>query len=84
MDFGSGWGGHCFSYVARLQDACHRLCDFPQRGTPRDNLAPGLRTVTFERRAVIAYFIEPGTVRIARIFHHGRDLSEALKGPDIS
>ena len=70
------------AYVLRIQDACGRLCDFPRRGTPRDDLAPGLRTLAFERKAVIAYFVEAETVRIARILQHGRDLGRGFGRAD--
>ncbi|HEX8192266.1 MAG TPA: type II toxin-antitoxin system RelE/ParE family toxin [Allosphingosinicella sp.] len=65
-------------YVLRIHEACHSLCDFPSRGSPRDDLAPGLRTVSFERRAVIAYLVEPSAVRIVRILHHGREVRRAF------
>jgi toxin ParE1/3/4 len=49
---------------------------------PRDDLAPGLRTVPFERSAVIAYIVEGGAVQITNIFYGGRDY-EALYPPFI-
>ena len=67
------------AYQARLRAACLSLSDFPHRGTPRDDLAAGLRTFSFERRAVIAYSVEGGGVRILRILHRGRDL-----GPEFA
>jgi toxin ParE1/3/4 len=39
------------SYIERIEAACMRLTHFPARGTRRDDLGPGLRTVGFERRA---------------------------------
>jgi len=60
-------------YVARIEAACVALATFPQRGTKRDDLAPGIRTIGFERRATIAFRIESDTVRIVRIFYAGRD-----------
>lgn len=41
------------AYDGRLRGACLGLADFPGRGTPRDDLMPGLRSVAFERRAKI-------------------------------
>ena len=67
-----------FDYVWRLHTACRGLCNFPGRGSPRDDLAPGLRTIAFERRAVIAYLVQPGTVRIVRILRRGRDIGHAF------
>ena len=69
-----------FAYITRIRDACRSLCDFPSRGASREDLAPGLRTIVFERRAVIVYLVEPDKVRIVRILHHGRDLGRAFDG----
>jgi toxin ParE1/3/4 len=62
--------------------ACARLADFPNRGSVRDDVRPGLRTIAFERRAVIVYFVEESEVRVARILHHGRDLHRAFQNPE--
>jgi toxin ParE1/3/4 len=70
-----------FDYVLRLQAACERLPSFPRRGTPRGDLAPGLRTIAFERRAIIVYREEGARLRIVRIVHRGRDLGQAF-APD--
>ncbi len=64
-------------FVRRIRDRCERIGDAPLGGRPRDDLAPGLRTATFERSAVIAYIVEDGAVRIINIFYGGRDY-EAL------
>lgn len=60
-------------YVARVRQRCRRLGAFPNIGTPRDDLRPGLRTVAFERRAVIAYLVDVDTVVITNVFFGGRD-----------
>jgi toxin ParE1/3/4 len=65
-------------YDRRIEGACLRLGNFPGRGTPRDDLAPGLRTLSFERRAVIAYKVQAGDVQIVRILYGGRDLRSAF------
>lgn len=66
------------AYDQRIRAACRKLADFPARGRPRDDLAPGLRTIPFERRGVIAYSVESGRVLIVRIMHPGRDLQRAF------
>ena len=68
-----------FAYVSRIEAACEKLTSFPNRGTPRDEIVPGLRTMTFERRAVIAYRCDAGTVLVVAILHHGRDPGSALR-----
>jgi toxin ParE1/3/4 len=62
-------------YVSRLYDHCLGFATFPERGTRRDDLAPGLRIVGYRRRATIAFRIEGDTVTILRIFHHGRNIA---------
>lgn len=61
-------------YLDRVEAFCRSLSTFPERGTPRDDLFPGLRVVGFERRVAIAFHIDPGTVTIDRILYGGRDL----------
>jgi toxin ParE1/3/4 len=65
--------------VRRLRQHCERLNELPTRGRPRDDIREGLRTLAFERRAVIAYFVESGAVIVTRIFYRGQDF-EALLG----
>ena len=63
-------------YLNRIESACMALSTFPQRGSPRSDLHPGLRIIVFEKRASIAYVLEPGLVRILRIFHRGQDFPD--------
>jgi toxin ParE1/3/4 len=60
------------------------LGTFPERGTRRDDLAPGLRTIGFERRATIAFRVGRTDVVIVRIFYGGQDFERDLKDMDIS
>ena len=39
---------------------------------------PGLRAVSFERRAMILYLVEDGIVLVLRVLHHGRDQNLAF------
>ena len=61
------------AYVQRLQDACARLSLFPARGSPRDELEPGLRSIPLSGRATAYYRVEGRIVRIVRILRPGRD-----------
>jgi toxin ParE1/3/4 len=49
--------GHSIAgkYIDRIEAACMALENFPARGTRRDDIRPGLRTIGFERRAAIAF-----------------------------
>ncbi|MDQ4420976.1 type II toxin-antitoxin system RelE/ParE family toxin [Sphingobium sp. DEHP117] len=37
-------------YVGAIIEQCEKLESFPLRGTPRDDIRPGLRTLAFRRR----------------------------------
>lgn len=65
-------------YDKRLRAACLSLAEFPYRGTPRDDLAPGLRSIAFERRATIFYQMAEVQVRIVRVLHGGREAAGAF------
>ena len=65
-------------YVARIESYCLGLKEFPERGTRRDEVRKGLRTIGFERRATIAFHLDTDTVFIDRILYGGRDLEAAL------
>ena len=62
------------AYIGRIERACDALRDFPERGLSRDDLAQGIRLIGFERRASIAFLVEPECVRIVLIFYGGRDI----------
>lgn len=61
-------------YLDRLEARCQRIGDAPRSGRPRDDLAPGLRTVSFEGSALICYVIADDTVWITNVFRRGRDI----------
>jgi toxin ParE1/3/4 len=60
-------------YIARIETECMALKDFPERGSFRDDLLPGIRIIGFERRAAIAFIVEGDAVRILRIFYGGQN-----------
>ncbi len=67
-----------FGYTSRIEAFAARLSHFPGRGTPRFNLASGLRTVTFERRIVVAYRVVNDAVHIVRLIPAARDFARAF------
>jgi toxin ParE1/3/4 len=67
-----------FNYTSRIESFVERLSYFPNRGTQRFHLADGLRTVTFEKRIIIAYRADDQQVTISRLFHTARD---SFNGP---
>jgi toxin ParE1/3/4 len=67
------------AYIDRIEATCMALETFPKRGTARDDIRPGLRTMGFERRATIVFQVMRTEVVIVRVFHGGRDYERALQ-----
>lgn len=63
-------------YLDRIEVACLTLQTYPERGTVRDRVLPGLRIIGFERSASIAFRVVGDTVEILRILRKGRDIPE--------
>ena len=61
------------AFIGRLRLFCMSLAEFPERGRRREELGEDVRTLSFERRAVVAYRIIGRTVRILRVFYAGQD-----------
>ncbi len=61
-------------FVERIEAYCRSFDAVPERGTRRDDLRPGLRTVGFERRATILFEVDSAnsTVVIHGIYYAGR------------
>jgi toxin ParE1/3/4 len=66
------------AYTSRIHAHCMGLANFPERGTRRGDLRPGLRIIGFERRVTIAFHVKPDAVVIDRILYGGRDLRKAF------
>ena len=66
------------AFVASIERHCLGFTNFPERGTRRDDIRPGLRTVGFKRRATIAFHVDEGMVVFDRILYGGRDVEGAL------
>ena len=67
------------NYIDRIEAACLALQTSPLRGTRRDDILPGLRTVGFERRATIVFRVHGTRVTIVRVFYGGQDFEHALR-----
>ena len=66
-------------YIERLERWCQVLSSFPNRGTVRDDIRPGLRVIGFERRVAVAFVVGSDTVLIERLLYGGRDLRGAFR-----
>lgn len=62
-------------YVERIEAYCRGFAIFPERGARRDDLAPGLRIIGFERRVTLAFHVDATTVAFDRILYGGRNLA---------
>jgi toxin ParE1/3/4 len=69
-------------YLNRLRAYCERFVAFAERGTRRDELRPGLRTIGFERRVTVAFAVFEEEVVIVRLFYGGRDIEAAFAEDD--
>lgn len=67
------------AYIDRIEVACLSLRTAPERGTRRDDIRPGLRTIGFERRATIVFQVKTNEVVIVRILYGGQDYRRALQ-----
>lgn len=65
-------------FVRRIQRRYQALTSFPERGTRRDYLYPGLRTFGIDRRVTIAFAVAGNEVVVLRILYGGRDLEAAF------
>jgi toxin ParE1/3/4 len=63
--------------VRALFDRCESLAEFPHRGTPHDDIRPGLRTILHERRFTIGYRVDGAVVTVLGVIGRGQ-LIEAL------
>jgi len=68
-------------FNSAILDQLESLRDFPNVGTPRDDILAGLRTIGFRRRVTIAFVVEATEVLVVGVFYGGQDF-EAILGDD--
>ena len=66
------------NYREEIVAHCQQLEHFPNRGSSRDDLRPGLRTMVHRRRVTIAFEVGDKAVVILAIVGRGRDIRSAL------
>jgi toxin ParE1/3/4 len=66
-------------YIRRIRDACVALATYPERGRRRDDILPGLRTISFERRVTIVFRVLKTRVEIVTVAYGGRDFEGELR-----
>ncbi|WP_419808864.1 type II toxin-antitoxin system RelE/ParE family toxin [Sphingomonas sp.] len=67
-----------YEYTAAIEAYAAKPAGLPERGAPRDELAPGIRTIAYRRRTTIAYRILPDAIEVVRLAHGGRDLGRVF------
>jgi len=79
----SGNPDTAIGYVRRIREWCEHLLTFPNAGRARDDLRPGVRLTSFERRVVIVYRVLPSDdVEIGRVFYGGRNYEAIISEED--
>ncbi|MGC1547255.1 MAG: type II toxin-antitoxin system RelE/ParE family toxin [Rhodanobacter sp.] len=70
-------------YVDAIVAYCETLTMFPERGSSRDDLFPGLRITNYRGNAVIAYVVSKAAeaVAIVGVFYGGQDYEVLLQEP---
>ncbi len=69
------------SFVERIIIYCESLATVPHRGTRRDNILPGLRTLGWRKTVTIAFQVSDATKRVLvlGVFYRGRDVLSVLR-----
>jgi len=73
--------GRALAFTDAIIGYCESFKTFPHRGTRRDDLRPGLRTIGFRKRVTIAFDVEGELITIISILYGGRSLENVLGGP---
>lgn len=67
-----------WNFVAGIRDHCLGLSTFPQRGTERVEIIPGLRIIGYRRAVSIVFAVDGERVLILGIFYAGRNITPEL------
>ena len=66
-------------FTDAILDQLEKLRDFPNVGSSREDILPGLRTIGYRRRVTIAFVVEPTEVLVVGIFYGGQDFEAVLR-----
>lgn len=69
-------------FVTAILDHIDGILVFPLAGRARDDVRPGMRTITFKKRTLVAYEVDESSgelvVNVLGVFHGGQDWEAAL------
>ncbi len=68
-------------FTNAIVDYCEGMCTFPERGTCRNDIRPGLRITNYKGRTVVAFDVSVDQVTIIGIFYGGQDYETTLNSP---
>lgn len=68
-------------FVERIVAYCESFAVIPHRGTKRDKVRAGLRTISWRRTVTIAFEVSDIETRVAilGVFYRGRDVLSAMR-----
>lgn len=66
-------------YTSAIVTYCEGLNTFPNRGTRRDDVRPGLRITNYKKRTVIAFAVDTEVVSIIGVYYGGQDYETVLQ-----
>jgi toxin ParE1/3/4 len=68
-------------FIARIISYCEGLAALPHRGTRRDEILPGLRTIGWRKTVTIAFQVHDDARRVVILgaFYRGRDVLNVLR-----
>lgn len=66
------------SFINELETHCHQIAELPEAYPLREDLAPKLR-IAFHKNYAILFRLLEDTVRIERIVHGARDITQMIE-----
>ena len=78
----SGYPARAEGFVSAILDFCDDLATHPMIGIAREDLRPGLRTIGFRRRVVIAFAVHAAIVEIHGVYYGGQDFETLIAAED--
>lgn len=82
--FASGLPVVAANFVDGIVAYCESFETFPERGTRRDDLLPGLRVTNYRKSTTVAFRVDTDALAVAIIgvFYGGQDYEAALSTPE--
>jgi toxin ParE1/3/4 len=69
-------------FLDEIEQTCWNLVTYPHLGRSREDMAPGIRTISMRRRVVIAYRVLGEDIEIVTVAYAGRDWEALFRDPE--